>query len=65
MKWKAPDVTETLGFTGVYDAAGHRADVIRLLQGGRTDLELTFLYLSRNELTPQLSRYLRSVQEVA
>lgn len=39
MKWKAPH-TETLGFTDVYDADGHRADVIRLLQGGLSSADL-------------------------
>lgn len=43
MKWKTPEMTTTTeqrGFTGVYDAKGHRADVIRLLQGGKTSVEL-------------------------
>ncbi len=33
-------MTEQRGFTGTYDAAGHRADVIALLQGGKTGDEL-------------------------
>lgn len=36
-------MTEPRGFSGVYDAAGHKADVIALLQGGRTSDELTYV----------------------
>lgn len=40
--------TERRGFSGVYDAAGHKADVIALLQGGRTGDELIY----NRKLTP-------------
>lgn len=39
----AMTTTEQRGFSGIYDAKGHRADVIALLQGGMTEVELTFV----------------------
>lgn len=48
MKWKQPTMTtEQRGFTGTYDAAGHRVDVIALLQDGKTGAELSALHQER------------------
>lgn len=48
--------TERRGFSGVYDAAGHKADVIALLQGGRTGDELIY----NRKLTPDEAAAIRS-----
>lgn len=56
MKWKAPEMTTTeqRGFTGVYDAEGHRADVIRRMNKGKTGAELLEIGRQRRAQAQQI-----------
>ena len=57
--------TEQRGFTGVYDAAGHRADVIQLLQGGKMSAEIYMTTENQRKLSDAEVRRIRALVDAS